>query len=224
MALPHILVIEDDQDVAGLIVAEMQHAGFTVECRNTAVQGLVAARERPPEAVILDLGLPDFDGRLVLARLRATTQVPIVVLTARQALAEKVDVLALGASDYIVKPFEPRELVARLHVQVRRPAPDTITVGDLTLHLPQGRATLGGQDLLLTRTELRLLALLANQPGTVFTPQALCAALWEVQPLSSNLLRVHVSHLRRKVELAGGTDVIRTVWGTGYALRATHSP
>ena len=205
--------------MARLIAAEIGHAGFRTECRATAVQGLIAARERPPEAVILDLGLPDFDGRLVVSRLRSTTHVPIVVLTARSELAEKVDILALGASDYLVKPFEPRELIARLNVQLRRPPPEILTAATLTVYARQGRATLAGQDLLLTRTELRLLTVLAGQPGRVFTPPELRAALWDDVPLSGNLLRVHISHLRRKVEAAGGTDLIRTVWSRGYALR-----
>ncbi len=208
--------------MAELLRTELQEAGLTVECQATAVQGLIAARESPPAMVILDLGLPDFAGQLVISRLRATSQVPILVLTARDALSEMVDVLALGADDYIVKPFDPRDVLARVHVQLRRTPPEAITAGDLTVSLEDRRATLAGQELLLTRTEQRLLVLLAQHPGRVFSAQELCDALWDEVPLSSNLLRVHISHLRQKVEAAGGADLIRTVWGAGYVLKPDH--
>lgn len=221
MATSRILLIEDDPDVAQLLQAELQRVGVVVAWRATAVHGLIAAREGLPDAVILDLGLPDFAGHLVISRLRATSQVPILVLTARDTLDEKLDVLALGADDYIVKPFDPRDVVVRLQVQLRRTAPGVITAGDLTIAPTAGHATWADQALPLTRTELRLLAVLAQHPGRVYTPQELGAALWEDVPLSRTLLRVHISHLRRKVEAAGGTDVIRTVWGIGYALQPT---
>lgn len=221
MAAPRILIIEDDPDVARLLAAEFGASGYEAECQYAAVQGLIAARERPPAGIILDLGLPDFDGQLVISRLRATSDVPILVLTARESLAEKVQVLDLGANDYVVKPFHVRELLARLQVQLRRIPAEVVVCGELEVAPAQGRATLRGRDLALTQTELRVLARLAAEPGRVFSREELYALLWESPATpGSNLITVYLRRIRQKLQDAGAPNLIRTVRGQGYALRS----
>lgn len=215
-----ILIIEDDVDLAGLLAADLRTYGFELECQPSAVQGLIAARERPPEAVILDLGLPDFDGHLVISRLRANTQVPILVLTAREATDEKVNVLELGANDYIVKPFHTRELVARLHVQLRRSAPQVVICGDLTLYPEEGRATFLGRRLPLTPIEVQILVLLGSEPDRIYSREELQTALWSGSTSAkNNLISVHMKNIRQKFEASGMPALLQTVWGQGYRLR-----
>lgn len=215
-----ILIIEDDADLARLLTAELGGSGYDVECQHTAVQGLIAARERPPGGILLDLGLPDFDGHLVISRLRANSQVPIVVLTARESLSEKVQVLALGANDYVVKPFHVRELLARLQVQLRRNLTQTVHCGELALSPEEGRATFQERDLNLTFTELRLLARLATEPGRIFSRVELQSLLLDASTTpGSNVITVHLRHIRQKLLAGGAPNLIRTVRGQGYALR-----
>ena len=133
-----ILVIEDDQDIANVLRMDLTDAGYDVEHADSAMNGLIKAREEHPTLILLDLGLPDFDGGDVVQRLRKNSAVPIIVLTARDTVEEKVRLLGLGADDYLIKPFHPDELLARVKVQLRQRTTESLTMGDLTLD-PQKR-------------------------------------------------------------------------------------
>ena len=138
MSKQRILVVEDDLDIANVLRMDLEDAGFEVHHADAAMTGLIKAREQNPDLILLDLGLPDFDGGDVVQRLRKNSSVPIVVLTARDTVDEKVRLLGLGADDYIIKPFHPEELLARVKVQLRQRGSEALTLGDLELD-PQKR-------------------------------------------------------------------------------------
>jgi two-component system, OmpR family, copper resistance phosphate regulon response regulator CusR len=220
MSSSHLLVIEDDLDVVSILQGELQDAGYQVSSAGSVVQGLIQAREISPDLIITDLGLPDGDGRDIVSRLRCNRRMPIIVFTARDDVAEKVALLDLGASDYLVKPVSPRELLARVAVQLRVPGSDVLTAGPLELSPGLQRASLGGEDLGLSHTELELLGVLMRQPGRVYSRQDLVRQVWNGQLApESNVIDVHISNLREKCRQRGGYSLIRTVRGLGYALR-----
>ena len=157
-----------------------------------------------------------------MGRLRRRSQVPIIVLSAREDVVQKVALLELGANDYLVKPVDPRELLVRIAVQLREQGGDVLVVGDLTLNRSQHLASLRGEDLRVSPTELDLLALLMQQPGRVYTRAEMVRAVWnDGLAVDSNTIDVHVSNLRRKLRPYGGHSLIRNVHGVGYALRVT---
>ena len=216
----HLLVIEDDPDISGLLRADLEEAGYRVTLAGSVMQGLLLARERQPDLVLTDLGLPDGHGREVVCRLRMGCTVPIIVLTARDALEDKVELLELGANDYVVKPFDLRELLARIEVQLRPTMLPVRTAGGLELYPEQRRVVLNGQELRVTRKEFDLLALLMEHPGRVWRHQDLIKALWTAAlPEHSNVLKVHMTHLRSKFRAHAYDHLIRTVNGVGYAIR-----
>jgi two-component system, OmpR family, copper resistance phosphate regulon response regulator CusR len=220
MSSSHLLLIEDDLDVVSILQGELRDAGYQVSSAGSVVQGLIQAREISPDLIITDLGLPDGDGRDIVSRLRRNRRMPIIVFTAREDVAEKVALLDLGANDYLVKPISPRELLARIAVQLRVPGSDVLTAGPLELRPSQHLATLNGQNLGLSHTELELLGVLMRQPGRVYSRQELVHQVWKDQlSPESNVIDVHVSNLREKCRQQGGNSLIRTVRGLGYALR-----
>ncbi len=213
----HLLVIEDDPDIAGLLQADLEEAGYQVTLAGSVMQGLVMGRERQPDLVLTDLGLPDGHGREVVRRLRMGCTFPIIVLTARDELGDKLELLEVGANDYVVKPFDLRELLARIEVQLRPRAVAARTAGDLELYPEQHRVILKGRELRVTKKEFELLALLMEHPGRVLRHEELIEAL--ALPNESNALKVHMTHLRNKFRDFGSHNVIRTVNGVGYAIR-----
>ena len=221
MSSPHLLIIEDDPDIAKLLKHDLDDAGYRVSVASSVRQGLTLTRELSPDLILLDLGLPDGDGRQVLERIRLGNFVPIIVLTARDHVNEKVELLELGADDYLVKPFVLAELLARIAVQFRKEFSEVLSVRELELHPEKRRATFRGQELTLSPKEFELLALLMRQPGRVYTRAELNKEIWEgkLTP-GTNVVDVHFAHMRskfRKVELFG---LLRTVRGYGYALHA----
>ncbi len=181
------------------------------------------AREQEPDLILLDLGLPDFDGSDVVSRMRADSRVPIIVLTARDTVEEKIRLLTLGADDYLVKPFHSEELIARIHTQLRRRAGGGLgglTVGEPTLFPAQRRASYKGTELLFSPTELGILLVLARQRGRVYRREELNQALWEGWlPEGSHVIDLHMANIRAKLREVGAYQVVRTVRGIGYALR-----
>jgi two-component system copper resistance phosphate regulon response regulator CusR len=221
MSTPHLLIIEDDPDIARLLKHDLDDAGYEVSVASSVMQGLTLTRELSPDLILLDLGLPDGDGRQVLKRIRLGNSVPIIVLTARDQVGEKVELLELGADDYLVKPFVLAELLARIAVQFRKDLGEVLSVGELELHPEKRRATFKGQELTLSPKEFELLALLMRQPGRVYTRAELNKEIWngKLTP-NTNVVDVHFANMRskfRKVELFG---LLRTVRGYGYALHA----
>jgi two-component system, OmpR family, alkaline phosphatase synthesis response regulator PhoP len=220
-----ILVVEDEPQIAALVRDYLEHAGFAVLTATDGAAGLTLARARRPDAVVLDLGLPKLDGLDVVRALRRDSTVPIVILTARGDETDKVTGLELGADDYVVKPFSPKELVARIRAVLRRaenaarPA-ERLVVGDLDLDLARHRATLSGRTVALTPTEFELLAALAREPGRVFTRGQLLDAVHGFSlETYERAIDGHVKNLRRKLEPdVAAPRYVLTVHGVGYAL------
>ncbi|SMB85897.1 response regulator transcription factor [Deinococcus hopiensis] len=218
----HILVIEDNPDIAQVLQYELQEGGWDVSTASTGTSGLMQARETPPHLVILDLGLPDFDGVEVARRLRKTMDVPIIVLTAIDAVDRKVELLEAGANDYVTKPFHPEELLARVKVQLRQKKDDLLSFGDLQIHPERRQVLYDGKEVLLSRKEFELLLLLSRQPGRVYSRQEISNEIWKGElSTSSNVVDVHFGNLRSKLRDVAGRSYIRTVRGMGYALRTS---
>ena len=216
----HVTIIEDDADIARLLRMELDEAGFEVTTHDTGVQGLMAVRERPPDLLILDLGLPDLDGAEIARRVRKTSDLPILILTAADEVRTKVDLLNAGADDYLAKPFHMEELVARVHVQLRKRNTGTVhEVGDLRVDVLARQAFLGDEELKLSPREFDLLVHLVSHPGRVFSREEIETSLWSEGVPSSNVVDVHVANIRGKLRDAGGFGLIRTVRGVGYALK-----
>lgn len=219
---PRILVIEDDRDIGRLLTLELGEAGYDVEHHDRGAAGLIALRERPPDLLILDLGLPDLSGEEIARRVRVSESLPIVVLTADDALGSKLKLLEDGADDYVVKPFHVEELIARIRVQLR-PRGDAarLRVGELEIDRMAREVRVGEHEVPLSPREFDLLALLAGQPGRVFAREEIERRVWgERQGPSSNSVDVHVANLRGKLRDAGAHGLIRTVRGVGYAVKS----
>ena len=221
-ARPRVLVIEDDPDIGRLLRLELDEAGFEVEHHDRGTTGLIALRERAPDLVVLDLGLPDLQGDEIARRIRRTDSVPIIVLTATDALGSKLRLLEDGADDYLVKPFHVEELVARIRVQLRpRGDAATLRLGDLSVDRMAREVRYAGQEVVLSPREFELLALLVAQPGRVFTREEIERRVWGERSVpASNSVDVHVGHLRGKLRDAGAHGLIRTVRGVGYAVKS----
>jgi two-component system KDP operon response regulator KdpE len=195
-----------------------------VHAAATGAGALRLAASHPPRAVVLDLGLPDRDGIEVIEGLRGWTDVPILVLSAREQQREKVAALDAGADDYVVKPFGMDELLARLRAAIRRgsaePAQPTVVTGHFTVDLAAGRVTAGGRDVRLTPTEWHLLEVLARNPGRVVEHGRLLTEVWgPAYREQTNYLRVHMAALRRKLEPdAANPRHLLTDAGRGYRL------
>ena len=218
-----ILVVEDEPGIARLVEDYLEDAGFKVLLASTAADAVAQARASAPGLVVLDLGLPDRDGFDVTRELRRFTGVPIVMLTARGEESDRIVGLELGADDYVVKPFSPKELVARVRAVLRRtqaaaePA-EQLTALDVVVDIPRRRVTVGGRQIELTPTEFALLEALVREPGRVFTRGQLLDAVHGVSFESyERAIDAHVKNLRRKIEPQQRSPrYIETVHGVGY--------
>lgn len=222
--MPQILLIEDDLSIRTSLVRALGERGHTVISAPTAMAGLQAAVESRPDVVLLDLGLPDLDGGTLLQMLRAVSQVPVVVVTARDDEAEIVRLLDQGADDYVVKPFRPDQLDARIRAVLRRGGAvepyRPHEVGGLVVDTRSRTATLDGEPLSLSRKEFDLLAYLAARPGEVVSKRELLAEVWQ-QPFGGGdrTVDVHISWLRRKLgERADDPRYLISVRGVGLRL------
>ena len=220
-----VLLIDDDLAIREALTRALDEAGFRVHTAATAMDALRWISANQPDAVILDLGLPDLDGAAVLRMLRGITSVPVIVATARGSEHTMVDLLNAGADDYVVKPFSSAQIVARIQAVLRRSAPDpgpTLEVGDLRIELNQHAAYLDGQQLNLNRREFEVLAYLAARPGTVVSRRELLREVWRQQWSGQDqTIDVHMSWLRRKLgESAAKPRYLHTVRGIGVKLEA----
>ncbi len=219
-----ILVVEDELKVASFIEKGLAEQGFAVEVSHHGDEAYELAQGRPYDAIVLDIMLPGRDGLSILANLRARQQnVPVLLLTARSELDERVQGLNLGADDYLTKPFFLEELVARLHALGRRRGGQQgaiLASGDLVLDLLRREARRGARLINLTPRELQLLEVLLRTPGRVFTRTQLLERVWgyDFDP-QTNLVDVNVQRLRKKVDLEGEEPLIETVRGVGYRVR-----
>ena len=223
-ALARVLVVEDDADIAGVLRRSLGMEGYEVRIAGDGVEALSQASVFSPDAVVLDLGLPRLDGVEVCRRLREEGDVPILVLTARDALEARVEGLDSGADDYLVKPFEREELLARLRALLRRRPPRGeafLVVGDLKLNPATREVDRAGRQLDLTSREFELLEHMMRNERLVVSRQRLLDEVWDYHPYAeTNTVDVFVSNLRRKLEAGGEPRVLHTVRGAGYVLRA----
>jgi DNA-binding response OmpR family regulator len=217
------LVVEDDTDIAGVLRRSLDKEGYDVRVAGDGESALDQAGVFAPDAVVLDLGLPKLDGVEVCRRLRTGGDVPILILTARDALDARVQGLDSGADDYLVKPFEREELLARLRALLRRRPPRgsaSLVAGDLRLNPATREALRGERELELTAREFELLEYLMRNQRIVVSRQALLDEVWGYHPFAeTNTVDVFVSNLRRKLEQGGEPRVLHTIRGTGYVLR-----
>jgi two-component system, OmpR family, alkaline phosphatase synthesis response regulator PhoP len=218
-----ILVVDDEPKIVQLARDYLEHAGFAVVTAPDGKSALDEVRRRRPDLVVLDLGLPQLDGLDVTRSVRADSNLPIIMLTARDDEVDKLVGLELGADDYLTKPFSPRELVARVKAVLRRTErsaepDDVIRAGDLKLDVPRMRAELAGRAIDLTATEFQLLATLAAQPGRIFTRSQLLDAVHGVAFESyERAIDTHVKNIRRKLEPdPRDPRYLLTVYGVGY--------
>jgi DNA-binding response OmpR family regulator len=216
-----ILLVEDDHSIAQALQLALHKQGYSVNTVGTGKAALLAIATEPPDLAILDLGLPDMDGLAVLRQLRSrNVDLPVLLLTARAGLDDKVAGLDSGADDYLAKPFEMSELFARLRVMERRlttARTAEITVGDVTLDINHNSVVVGGEAMALSRREFMLLKSLMENAGRVQTRNTLESRLYSWgEEVSSNALEVHIHHLRRKL----GADFIKTVRGVGYKVES----
>jgi len=219
MRFPHLLLIEDNLDLTDLLRTELQDVGYQVSSASSLAQGMAHAHEGLPDLVITDLGLPDGDGEILVTRLREKSTIPIIVLSARDDVHEKVRLLDLGANDYVLKPFSFPELLARIAVQLRGTLTLVLTAGPLEVRLDRHQALLDGQDLQLSQMELALLTLLMRRPGQIFSRAEIVRELWKDQlPQQSNAIDFHFGNLRGKLRQHTPHLFVRNIRGIGYAL------
>jgi two-component system response regulator MprA len=231
-----VLVVEDEPGIAGFVRRGLLFEGFTVDVAADGRTGLAAIRDNPPDIVVLDLMLPGLNGIELTRRLRAAEQaegrasIPILMLTARDAVPDRVTGLNAGADDYLVKPFAFDELLARIRALLRRLSPATdaarpgeaLTFADLTLDLGSRTAARGGRTIQLTTREFDLLALFLRHPNQVLSRSLLMDRIWGEDFFGdSNVLEVFVANLRRSLEAGREPRLIQTVRGVGYVLRST---
>jgi len=219
-----VLVVEDDEDIAQVLQRSLRMEGYEVRLAFDGEAGLSEAKDFLPDLVILDLGLPRLDGLEVARRLReGEDDVPILILTARDALESRVEGLDMGADDYLVKPFERQELLARLRALLRRRPPRgmaPLRVGDLVLNPDTHEVRRGERAIDLTQREFELLEYLMRNERLVISRQKLLDEVWGYDPFSiTNTIEVFVSNLRRKLEAGGEPRILHTVRGAGYVLR-----
>ena len=217
-----ILLVEDDRSISGFVAPELEHLGFQVRCAHDGISGLEEAREFSPALIVLDIMLPGLDGVGVLRRLRQEgSRVPVIMLTARDTTLDKVHSLDSGADDYLTKPFDIEELLARLRALLRRAEGDEVLrVADLEVNTATREVSRGERRIELTFREYELLEFMARNPRRVLSRDLLLSRVWDDEPgLTTNLVDVYVGYLRRKVDAQGEQKIVHTVRGAGYALR-----
>ena len=219
-----MLIVEDDAAIGQVLQRSLQLEGYDVALAPDGVTALERAYDFEPDAVILDLGLPRLDGIDVAKRIRKDSDVPILILTAREGLESRVAGLDAGADDYLVKPFERQELLARLRAMLRRTPPrgaEWLSLADLRLNPAQHQAFRGERELELTQREFELLEYLMRNERIVVPRQRLLEEVWGYDPFATtNTIEVFVSNLRRKLEAGGEVRMLHTIRGAGYVLRA----
>jgi DNA-binding response OmpR family regulator len=222
---PRVLVVEDDDEIAQVLQRSLRLEGYEVRVAGDGVKALEEANAFLPDLVILDLGLPKLDGIDVAKQLRERDDTPILMLTARDAVEARVEGLDSGADDYLVKPFERQELLARLRALLRRRPPRgaaQLVVGDLMLNPDTHEVTRADRAVDLTQREFELLEYLMRNERIVVSRQRLLDEVWGYDPFSvTNTIEVFVSNLRRKLEADGEPRLLHTIRGAGYVLRAS---
>ncbi len=217
-----ILLVEDDRSIVGFVEPELERLGLLVRCAYDGVAALEEAQKFGPALIVLDIMLPGLDGVGVLKRLReGGSRVPVIMLTARDTTLDKVHSLGCGADDYLTKPFDIEELIARIRALLRRAEGDEILrVADLEINTSTREVRREEREIELTTREYELLEFMAQNPRRVLSRDLLLSRVWDEEfGLTTNVVDVYVGYLRRKVDAPGEEKLIRTVRGAGYALK-----
>ncbi len=219
-----ILIVEDDAQISSLLSSFLEQNGYETITAADGISASLMLKKQDYELVLMDLMLPKKSGEELIRELRGYSDAPVIVLSARSMLETRLEVLRLGADDYILKPFDLNEVFVRIQVVLRRsgsaPASDVLTCGGLTLSVTDKSAAYNGEALSLTAKELMLLQLFMEHPKKVFSKANLYESVWnDTYYYEDNTINVHVSNLRSKLKKASGKDHIETVWGIGYRLR-----
>ena len=222
----HILVVEDDTDINRLLCTILEGAGYSCRAAFSGSEAMLWAEKYDYDLVLLDLMLPGLTGEEFIARIRAGKTMPIIVLSAKVAVEDRVNALGLGADDYITKPFDNREVLARVEAQLRRsrsfsPAAGggELVCGPLRLSREDHTASVNGEEVSLTTREFAILALLMEHPKRAFSRAQIYESVWGEEFMGDdNTVNVHVSNLRAKLAKAAPGEYIKTVWGIGFKL------
>ena len=223
---PNVLIVEDEPPLVELLSYNLEKAGFQIHIARDGEEALLAVEERKPDLILLDWMLPYVSGIEICRRIRRnpeTRNVPIIILTARGEEDDRIRGLEAGADDYVVKPFSPSELVARVRAVLRRTRPafdkDSLTYGDITMDLTTHRVSRNDEPVDLGPTEFRLLRFMMEHPGRVFSREQLLDSVWGHDTyIEPRTVDVHIRRLRKSLNIPGAVDLIRTVRGAGYAI------
>ena len=223
----HVMVVEDDEMMAATLAKGISEDGYRVTSCGTAAEALRMADADPADMVILDIGLPDRSGLEVLQALRSRKRhTPVIILTARDTVRDRVKGLDAGADDYLVKPFAFAELLARIRARLRRPEvpePTILRADELTIDVLNRLVTRGSREIALTGQEFELLRYLAANAGKTVSRDMIARDVWRIESRATpldNVIDVHISHLRAKVDRGFDRELIRTIRGVGFALKA----
>lgn len=217
-----ILLIEDEQKIAGFLRLELEHEGYSVTCCNDGREGLDISLKNDFDLMILDLMLPNLNGLEVLRRFRLAKQTPVIILTARDQIMDKVSGLDIGANDYMTKPFQIEELLARIRVHMRdkKASTDTIEVGKLKMHTDSVEVYYDGNRIDITKKEFDLLVYLANNKNIVISREQALDAVWGYDFVgNTNVVDVYVRYIRSKIDDVYQVKIIHTIRGAGYIIR-----
>ncbi len=221
--MPHILIVEDDTDINNSTAAYLRRQGCVCTQAFSGTEGRLFWREGGFDLLLVDLMLPGLPGSELIAGIRQSSQVPVIVLSARAELSDKVGLLGLGADDYLTKPYQLEELWARIQVQLRHasaaPAGELLRYRAWELDLDGMALTAAGQPVNLTAHEFKIVELLAGRPKRVFTKQQIYEAVWQEEcAIEDKTITVHISNIRAKLRPSGTDSYIQTVWGIGFKL------
>lgn len=219
-----ILIVEDDVHINAMLAEALTKAGYTCRQAYSGTEGRLLLEQQTCALVLLDLMLPGLSGEELLGELRSRSGIPVIVLTAKDSLDEKIDLLVGGADDYITKPFEIKEVLARIQVQLRHQQPEgtVVSCGGMTLNRNTFSVTIDGVEISgITRQEFAILDLLLRHPGRVFSKEDIFEYAWQEAYMGeTKTLDVHISNIRKKIKRITDQGYIETVWGIGYRLAA----
>ena len=220
----NILIIEDDKEIRKILADCLSDAGYRVSEEGDGNRAEIAMRNGSYDLILLDLMLPGLSGEYLIKGLRKYSDTPVIIISAKSAMETRLEMLRLGADDYITKPFDIDEVLVRIQVVLRRTGlteeKDKLEVGGITLYTEQNRAEYAGTELNLTLKEAGLLEMFMTNPTKTFTKANLYEQVWgDVYYYEDNTINVHISNLRSKLKKATGRDVIETVWGIGYRFK-----
>lgn len=234
----NVLVVDDDKEIVGAIAALLEREGYNIYRAYDGLMALDAVMSNDIHLMLIDVMMPNMDGLSAIMRIRETKNIPIIVLSAKSEDTDKVVGLSVGADDYITKPYNPMELVARVKSGLRRymhfgaignksskKSDDTLTVGGLELHLNDKKLLVDGEHVKLTATELKILELLMRNPGRIYSAEEIYEKVWNEEGFGvENTVMVHIRHIREKLEINPKEPrYIKVVWGLGYKLEEGNS-